>query len=231
MKMVFPVSFMGVTLVYTSRRAGATRGQGLSRHRLNPPRPHRTMPAMPPPIPVLLAPYDPEWPRLAPAHAQRLSALGPVLVAVHHIGSTSVPGLAAKPIIELMPLVTSLAGLDRERRRVEALGYGWHGELDIPGRRYCTLANDSGVRRVQLHFFQADSPHVARHVAFRDYLRSRPDVARTYEEEKRRAQGLHPLDSHAYADEKAAWVRTREAEAIVWFAGQRGTGRTGQAPG
>ena len=60
---------------------------------------------------------------MAAAYAERLQVLGPTLVTVHHIGSTSVPGLAAKPIIDLMPVVTSLADLDRERPRVEALGY------------------------------------------------------------------------------------------------------------
>jgi GrpB-like predicted nucleotidyltransferase (UPF0157 family) len=122
------------------------------------------------PIPVILASYNPEWPRIAAMHAQHLRALGSNLVAVHHIGSTSVPGLIAKPIVDLMPVVTSLTNLDEQRQYVEALGYGWHGELGILGRRYCTLANELGVRVVQLHFFKTDSPHVERHIAFRDYL-------------------------------------------------------------
>jgi hypothetical protein len=88
---------------------------------------------MPPPIPVFLAGYNPQWPDMAAGHAERLRVLGPILIVVHHIGSTSVPGLIAKPIIDLMPLVTDLAGLDRERRRVEALGYDWHGEFGISG--------------------------------------------------------------------------------------------------
>lgn len=62
----------------------------------------------PDPIPVILADWDPNWPLLAANHANRLSVLGTVLLAVHHIGSTSVPGLAAKPIIDLMPVVSSL---------------------------------------------------------------------------------------------------------------------------
>jgi GrpB-like predicted nucleotidyltransferase (UPF0157 family) len=77
---------------------------------------------MPPPIPVILTVYDPAWPRMAASHAERLRVLGPTLVTVHHIGSTSVPGLAAKPIIDLMPLVTDVADLDRERRRASERG-------------------------------------------------------------------------------------------------------------
>ena len=173
---------------------------------------------MPPPIPVILAAYNPDWPQLAASHAERLRVLGPVLVIVHHIGSTAVPGLAAKPIIDLMPLVTNLADLDRERGRVEALGYKWHGELGISGRRYCALSDESGIRIVQLHFFKADSPHAERHIAFRDYLRAHPESANAYERIKRRARELHPNDSHAYTDEKDAWIRMMEATALIWFA-------------
>ena len=173
------------------------------------------------PIPVILAPYDPEWPRLAAAHADRLRVFGPALVVVHHIGSTSVPGLAAKPIIDLMPLVRDLAEFDRLRERVEELGYKWHGELGIVGRRYCILEDQEGTRVVQLHFFQVNSPHVERHLAFRDYLRAHPEIARAYENEKRRARNLHPDDSHHYTDAKAAWIRDTEAKALNWYAQQR----------
>lgn len=185
---------------------------------------------MPPPIPVILAEYNPEWPQLAASHAERLRVLGSTLVTVHHIGSTLVPGLAAKPIIDLMPLVTSLADLDRKSQSVEALGYIWHGELGIPGRRYCTLSDEAGTRMVQLHFFNVDSPQAERHVAFRDYLRAHDDVARAYESEKRRARDLHPNDSHAYTDAKAAWILETEAKALTWFAQQKAVLRGGVLP-
>lgn len=176
---------------------------------------------MPPPIPVVLAGYDPEWPKIADDHAERLRAVGSIVLTVHHIGSTSVPGLASKPIIDLMPLVTDLAELDRLRQHVESIGYQWHGELGIPGRRYCTLADETGSRVAQLHFFETNSPHVERHLAFRDYLRAHPEAAKEYENEKRRARELHPDDSHAYGDEKAAWIRDTEARALLWFAERR----------
>jgi len=171
------------------------------------------------PIPVLLAEYDPDWPQMAVRHAERLQVLGSTLVIVHHIGSTSMPGLAAKPIIDLMPLVTDLANLDRQRGNIEALGYKWHGELGIPGRRYCNLSDEAGARIAQLHFFEVGSPHAVRHLAFRDYLRTHPGVALDYEKEKRRARELHPDDSFAYTDEKAAWIKNTEATALIWYTG------------
>lgn len=173
------------------------------------------------PIPVILAAYNPEWPRIAAAHAERLQALGPNLMAVHHIGSTSVPGLIAKPIIDLMPVVTSLTTLDEQRQHIEALGYRWHGEFGISGRRYCTLTDEAGVRAVQVHFFEAGSSHVERHTAFRDYLRAHPEEANAYMIEKRRAQSLHPTNSHAYADEKDRWIRAAETKALTWASWQK----------
>jgi GrpB-like predicted nucleotidyltransferase (UPF0157 family) len=173
---------------------------------------------MPPPIPVVLAAFDPTWARLADARAEQLRVLGGCLVGVHHIGSTSIAGLAAKPILDLMPLVRDLAVLDRERGRVESLGYAWHGENGISERRYCTLCDESGVRIVQLHCFRAGSPHATRHLAFRDYLRAHPDVVRAYEAEKRRAQKLHPDNSHAYGAAKSAWIQRTEAIALEWYA-------------
>jgi GrpB-like predicted nucleotidyltransferase (UPF0157 family) len=120
-----------------------------------------------------------------------------------------------------MPLVSDLAALDRARSIVEALGYEWHGEFGLPGRRYCTLADEAGTRLVQLHFFEAGSQQAERHIAFRDYLREHPGIAGAYENEKRRARDLYSDDSHAYTDEKATWIREREAEALLWAAGRQ----------
>lgn len=176
---------------------------------------------MPPPIPVVLAPYNVAWPEMAVRYSERLQAVGSVLVEVHHIGSTSVPGLAAKPIIDLMPVVTNLTDLDKRQSEVTALGFEWHGELGLTGRRYCTLSDKTGARLAQLHVFAADSAEVTRHLAFRDYLRAHHDVAQAYETEKRRARNLFPNDSHAYTDAKDAWIRSIEAQALIWFRMQK----------
>jgi GrpB-like predicted nucleotidyltransferase (UPF0157 family) len=117
--------------------------------------------------PIFIADYDPAWPQLAAGFAEQLAVLGSTLLTVHHIGSTSVPGLPAKPIIDLIPVAISLMELDRKQAKIEALGYWWRGELGMPGRRYCSLDDEQGIRRVQLHFFAAGSPEIERHIAFR----------------------------------------------------------------
>ncbi len=174
---------------------------------------------MPPPIKVELLPYDPNWSRLAKAEAQWLAdAIGPNLRMVHHVGSTAIPGIHAKPILDLMPVVGRLAELDQRRSRIEALDYQWWGEYGLPGRRYCTKVDpESGVRAVQLHCYEDGSPEISRHLAFRDYLRAHPALAAEYDRIKMECGRQHPDDSHAYSDCKGPWIAQTEAAALVWL--------------
>ena len=173
---------------------------------------------MPPPIRVAIVPYSDDWAESARREIERLSdALGSVLHGVHHIGSTAVPGLAAKPILDLMPLVSDLSLIDEAEPALERLGYRGWGELGIQGRRYFTRDSASGARLAQLHCFPHDSRHVERHLAFRNYLRAHPAIASAYQSEKLRCSRLHPGDSHAYSDCKAGWIMQAEAEALRWY--------------
>jgi GrpB-like predicted nucleotidyltransferase (UPF0157 family) len=126
---------------------------------------------MPPRIPVELQPHTPNWAEAASREIERLAqALGENLVAIHHVGSTAIPGISAKPILDLMPVVRELSQLDTCRSAVEALGYEWWGEYGLPGRRYCKLTDPTtGRRKVHLHCFRDGTPEVERHLAFRDY--------------------------------------------------------------
>ncbi|MBN8615957.1 MAG: GrpB family protein [Deltaproteobacteria bacterium] len=168
---------------------------------------------------VHISAYDPEWPRLAEREIARFaSAVGARgLVAIHHIGSTSVPGLAAKPLIDLMPEVEHLAVIDRARTALEASGYAFWGEYGIAERRFCPRIAADGTRLVNVHCFACGDPGLARHLAFRDYLRAYPEMARAYADEKRRCAALHPDDPAAYSDAKGAFVRRVEADALAWW--------------
>jgi GrpB-like predicted nucleotidyltransferase (UPF0157 family) len=171
---------------------------------------------MPVAIALELEQYDPAWAENAQQEGARLATeIGEVVIAVHHIGSTAIPGICAKPILDLIPVVLSIPKFEKSRSIVAGLGYSCWGEYGIPGRRYCTLDDPlTGRRMVQLHRFEQGSLQIVRHLAFRDYLRSHPDVAREYDAEKDRCRDLHSLDSHAYSNCKDAWIRRIEAQAL-----------------
>lgn len=166
---------------------------------------------------VELLPHDPEWIANAAAESEALlAALGPILLAVHHIGSTAIPTIRAKPILDLLPVVTSLPDLDSRQAEIEAVGYEWRGELGLAGRRYCSKSDPSTGRRiVQLHFYAENSPEIARYLAFRDYLIAHRDIAQAYDREKARCRSLFPDALHSYTDCKDAWIRKIEAKALA----------------
>jgi len=100
-----------------------------------------SMDTRPEQTPVDLVPHRREWAEMARVEAARLTcAIGPeIVVGIHHIGSTSIPGIHAKPTIDLMPLVTTLREFDMREAAVRTLGYEWRGEFGIPGRRFLTM--------------------------------------------------------------------------------------------
>lgn len=169
---------------------------------------------------VELAPHSPAWAALAQSEGERLkTAVGDTLIVVHHIGSTSIPGILAKPVVDLLPLVRDLAALDAREDAVRALGYDWRGEFGLVGRRYCKKDDPAtGKRLFNIHFYQSDNPEVTRHLAFRDYLRAHPKIAKDYEAEKVRAAALQPDDVLLYNDEKNDWIKRVEKDALSWYA-------------
>lgn len=166
---------------------------------------------------VTVKQYDPAWPqafRREEALIRRI--LGKNCVAVYHIGSTAVEGLAAKPIVDIMPVVTDLSAADNAARLFEEAGYEYMGEFGIPGRRYLRKGGDE--RTHQLHIFCAgDTANIFRHLAFRDYLRSHPSAREEYAALKTALARRFPYDIQLYCDGKDAFVKEIEALALASF--------------
>jgi GrpB-like predicted nucleotidyltransferase (UPF0157 family) len=145
--------------------------------------------------------------------------LGDAIVEMHHIGSTSIPGLAAKPVIDLLPVVRDMATVDLRTAALEADGYQSWGEYGIVGRRFFTRDRD-GVRLCNVHVFDAESLEIERHLAFAAYLRAHDEVCREYESLKRAVYAQHSDDIAAYSAGKDAWIKRVEPVAVAWYRGQ-----------
>ena len=166
---------------------------------------------------VIVVPPDPGWAGKFDAAARELTeALGEILLAIHHIGSTAIPGIWAKPVIDLLPVARDLTRMDGHVAAMQALGYEAMGEFGIPGRRYFRRDGSDGMRTHNVHIFQEGSPHVARHLAFRDFMRAHPDLSRRYSDLKRGLAQQHPHDINAYMDGKDAFIKEMEVRALAW---------------
>src|SRR4051812_13278517 len=146
--------------------------------------------------------YSPDWPQEFEREAARLGVLlGNELIRSHHIGSTSVPGLPAKPIIDLLPVVRSVDRIDGQTRVLEEAGYKSWGEYGLPGRRYFT--KDRGEYRTHnVHIFQEGNAAIKRHLAFCAYLRSHEKIRDEYASLKREVFARYPANVAAYNDGK-----------------------------
>ncbi len=166
---------------------------------------------------VEVVPHDPRWRDAFDAEAKRVAAaLGANAVAIHHIGSTAIPGIHAKPVIDLLVEVADLAGVDGRAPAMASLGYEAMGEYGIPGRRYFRRDDPEGARTHNLHAFRAGSGEVERHLAFRDYMIAHPAEARAYGELKRKLAAEHPWSMDGYMDGKDGFIREMDRRAARW---------------
>lgn len=168
-----------------------------------------------------IVPYDPAWKLAFEQEAAAVSAaLMPTGIDLHHIGSTAIPGILAKPVIDLMGIVGDLAGLDLRNDGLVGLRYEVMGAFGIEGRRYFRKFGADGQRSHHLHIFEAGSPHIERHLAFRDYLRTHPVKAADYSGLKARLASDPAMRWEDYMDAKAPFIIATEQEALAWYRGQ-----------
>jgi len=148
-----------------------------------------------------------EWANLYEQEARTISRLlsGHIL-QLYHIGSTAIRGIYAKPIIDVMGEVRQISDIDGFDGRMLQGGYRPMGEYGIKGRRFYIKCSDE-ARAVHLHLFQQESAEIAKHLAFRDYLRVNPDVALQYSHLKRQLAAKHTFNIQAYMNGKDGFIR------------------------
>ncbi|EGI75625.1 GrpB family protein [Hylemonella gracilis] len=158
---------------------------------------------------VRLFPHDPSWPAAYAAERQRLlSALPGLFIDAQHVGSTAVPGLVAKPIIDILAGVTSMAAAESVIAPLCAAGYATSAEYNatLSDRKWLMRWAD-GRRTHHLHVVVHEGPVWREWLRFRDALRAQPALAARYAELKADCAREHPRDREAYTHAKAEFIR------------------------
>ena len=157
--------------------------------------------------------HNPRWKRLFSDEAYLIfDSLRIEDLRLYHIGSTSIPQISAKPVIDILGSVDSLKTIDDTKDKLLELGYEYKGEYGIEGRRYYVLkSTDKALSYVHIHFFEHSHPAIKKHILFRDYLRLNADARKRYEDLK-----LDLISAQAgaeYTDKKAPLISQLLSEA------------------
>ena len=155
---------------------------------------------------VLLQPYQDEWARLFEQEHERLrAAIGDFVLDIQHIGSTSIPGIPAKPILDIGVAVENFEEASRCIAPLEALGYSYRGENGIPRRHYF-VKGTTDSRTHHLHINEIQSSDWQQQIAFRDALRQDAALAQEYAALKLRLAKQFPTDRVAYTEGKSSFI-------------------------
>ena len=156
---------------------------------------------------VTVIPYDPTWTAGFEAIKREIeAAAGDLILAVEHVGSTSVAGMSAKPCIDLDVVISDYGVFDALTERLAAIGYIHEGDLGIRHREAFTYDNKPHLYRHHLYVCPAYSEELRRHITFRDFLRADPDAAACYSAVKERAAALYPNDIDGYMAYKSPCI-------------------------
>jgi GrpB-like predicted nucleotidyltransferase (UPF0157 family) len=166
--------------------------------------------------------YDPVWVARAEALIDRLhAALAPVATSIEHIGSTAVPGMGARPIIDVQVSVVDIFDRQSFEPGLSSLGYQHFPFPELPVMDYLVYVPSDGGNTEHVAICEVGSWHERRHLALREYLRNHPEAAGQYELVKRRAAQAAEGSRKRYAAGKDRTVKLLEARALAWFERQR----------
>ena len=164
--------------------------------------------------PVIIVDYDSEWPSLYMKEKRRLTkALGSQTREIEHIGSTAVPGFAAKPIVDLMVAVDDAAQAERLQGALAELGYDDVSKIEGNPQWFYCLGRTTPRIGYHLHLVQSGSPHWNRHILFRDHLRRDPETAREYQTLKRGLAEKYRTEREKYTEAKTDFIQETTARA------------------
>lgn len=155
---------------------------------------------------IIVLPYDEKWQQaFLDIKSELAAALGTLALSIEHVGSTSVPGLAAKPIIDI-DVVVRKTNLEPAIKALATIGYEHEGNGGIEGREMFKYSGKEHLMDHHLYVCPEDSSELKRHVLFRDYLLSHPDAVQAYSQIKKEAAELYPHDIDSYINHKGTVI-------------------------
>jgi GrpB-like predicted nucleotidyltransferase (UPF0157 family) len=166
---------------------------------------------------VEVVPHDPNWLNLFETESKQIAiALGENIIEIHHIGSTSIETIYAKPIIDILVEVKSIIQVDRQNSSMQFLGYQCMGEFGIEERRFFLKDNQDGIRTHHIHVFEVGSAQITRHLLFREYLNTHLENAQSYSTLKQSLAKKYPHDIESYMDGKHDFIQEIDRKAAKW---------------
>ena len=156
---------------------------------------------------VIVLPYDENWKNEFEKIRHELSeALGELALSIEHVGSTSVQGLSAKPIIDIDVVINDTSLLNDVIASLQSIGYNHEGDLGIPGREAFKYDGKEHLMKHHLYVCAKDSLELKRHISFRDYLKSHPEAISEYSRTKEEGALLYPYDIDKYIEYKSPFI-------------------------
>lgn len=166
---------------------------------------------------VKVVEHNSQWSEMFQREAEQIAdVLGDNLIQIFHYGSTSVPGLKAKPIIDIMPVVRDLELVNTCREAFGNIGYKMFGDSGVPGRIYMEKGGENRTHHISAYQYD-DAKNIINSLAFRDYLRCHPEVCAEYGEIKSKAALKYPTDYRSYCESKRTIVEQIVRDAWLWY--------------
>ncbi|WP_432401062.1 GrpB family protein [Wukongibacter sp. M2B1] len=165
---------------------------------------------------IEVVPYNLQWVEKYQEEEKKISNIMPnEIVEIHHIGSTSIPNIYAKPVIDILIGVKDIEKVDKYNKEMEKLGYIAKGEHGILRRRFFLKGIYNRTHHV--HIFQTEDLEIKRHLNFRDYMIAHPDEARNYEKLKRELAKEFRYDNEGYCNGKNSFIKDIDRKAEEWI--------------
>ena len=167
---------------------------------------------------VEVIPYKEEWSALFLEESEKIKEVyGDEIVSIYHIGSTAIPNIYAKPVIDILVEVMDIDRIDLYNKRMEQLNYEARGENGIPNRRFFMKGGNNRTHHV--HIFEKGDDEIKRHLVFRDYMIAHPEEALQYSQLKQQLAKQFPDNMEDYIEGKDDYIKSIDQKAAEWVKG------------